>query len=62
MATKTISELQQLNAPTDTDLLIISHVSGTDQYVTRSLSAGVFATKEYVNGLIGDLETILNSI
>jgi len=42
-----ISELSTLNSATDTDLLIVSHLSG-ESYVTRSLSAGNFATKSFV--------------
>ena len=42
-----ISELSTLNSVTDTDLLIVSHLSG-ESYVTRSLSAGNFATKSFV--------------
>ena len=40
-----ISELSTLNSVTDTDLLIVSHLSG-ESYVTRSLSAGNFATAQ----------------
>ena len=43
----TISELSQLNSITDTDLLIVSHLSG-QEYVTRSLSAGHFASKQFI--------------
>ena len=42
-----ISELSQLNQATDTDLFIVSHLSG-ESYVTRSLSAGNFATKTFI--------------
>ena len=46
IAQKSISELSQLTSPVnDEDLLIVSHLS-SDSYVTRSLSAGTFATKE----------------
>ena len=43
-----ISELSRLNQATDTDLFIVSHLSG-ESYVTRSLSAGNFATKDYLS-------------
>ena len=46
IAQKSISELSQLTSPVnDEDLLIVSHLS-SDSYVTRSLSAGTFATKD----------------
>ena len=60
-----ISELSQLNAVTDTDLFIISHLSG-ESYVTRSLSAGNFATKIFVENqhytTLSDVESQISSI
>lgn len=60
-----ISELSQLNSATDTDLFIISHLSG-ESYVTRSLSAGNFATKDYlsaqISATVGNINSILEAI
>ena len=44
MANRTsISEIEQLSAASNADLLIVSHLSG-ESYVSRSLSAGVVIT------------------
>lgn len=43
-----ISELEQLSSVSDTDLLIVSHLSGND-YVSRGISAGTFGFNDKAN-------------
>ena len=62
IAQKSISELSQLTSPVnDEDLLIVSHLS-SDSYVTRSLSAGTFATKEKLDDKVKVDESNVNTL
>jgi len=55
MAKKAISEIDQVEDLSATDLFVVSRLSSNGQYVTRALSAGGFAS---LFGYLTEIESI----